>query len=278
MGIKTFKPYTESRRTLTVVQGEITSNKTRPVKALTESLKNNAGRNNQGRITSRFRGGGHKRLYRIIDFKRDKDGVPATVVRIEYDPNRSANIALLSYADGEWRYILAPQGLQVGQRVMSGDGAEVAAGHCLPLERIPLGTQVHNIELTPGRGGQMARSAGAAAQVLAREKRYVHLRLPSGEVRLVPARCRATVGEVGNQDHSNVRLGKAGRSRWRRRMPRVRGTAMNPNDHPHGGGEGKVGVGRKTPMTPWGKPALGRRTRKRRKKSDAMIVRSRRGR
>jgi large subunit ribosomal protein L2 len=278
MGIKSFKPTTPVRRTMTVVTGEITSNKTKPEKSLTAPLKGKAGRNASGRVTMRHQGGGHKRRYRLVDFKRDKDGVPGRVATIEYDPNRSAHIALINYADGEKRYILAAKGLKVGATVVSGPKAEVVIGNAMALERVPLGTVVHNIELTPGKGGQLARSAGASAQVLARESRYVHLRMPSGEVRLVSAKCRATIGEVGNEDHGNVRLGKAGRTRWMGIRPTVRGTTMNPNDHPHGGGEGKVGIGRKTPMTPWGKPAMGRRTRKKRNKSDAMIVRSRRGR
>ncbi|HQK94736.1 MAG TPA: 50S ribosomal protein L2 [Armatimonadota bacterium] len=277
MGIKSFRPTTPNRRTMTVVTGELTSNKSKPIKGLTESLPKHGGRNNAGKVTARFRGGGHKRRYRIVDFRRQKDGIAAKVEAIEYDPNRSANIARLLYADGERAYILAPKGLSVGQIVRSGPEAEVAPGNCLPLERLPLGCLVHNVELTPGKGGQLVRSAGAGAQLLAKESRYVHLRLPSGEVRLIPALCRATVGVVGNEDHSNIRLGKAGRTRWLGRKPHNRGVAMNPNDHPHGGGEGKVGVGRKSPMTPWGKPALGRRTRRRRK-SNAMIVRSRRGR
>jgi len=277
MGIKSFRPITPNRRTMTVVTGELTSNKSKPVKGLTEALPKRGGRNNAGKVTARFRGGGHKRRYRVIDFLRQKDGVAAKVEAIEYDPNRSANIARLLYANGERAYILAPKGLTVGQTVRSGADAEVATGNCLPLERLPLGCLVHNVELTPGKGGQLVRSAGAGAQLLAKESRYVHLRLPSGEVRLIPAQCRATVGVVGNEDHSNIRLGKAGRTRWLGRKPHNRGVAMNPNDHPHGGGEGKVGVGRKSPMTPWGKPALGRRTRRKRK-SNAMIVRSRRGR
>lgn len=275
MPIKTFRPYTSVRRTLTTVAGETTSNKNKPVKALTAPLKEKAGKNNTGRTTMRFRGGGNKRIYRVVDFKRDKDGVPAKVVGIEYDPNRSANIALLHYADGEKRYILAPRGIQVGTVVKSGPNAEVAVGNCLPLENIPLGAQVHNVELQPGRGGQLVRGAGTAAQLLAKEGKYVHLRLPSGEIRLVFARCRATIGMVGNVDHSNIRLGKAGRTRWMRRRPHVRGVAMNPNDHPHGGGEAKAPVGRKSPVSPWGWPTLGRRTRPVRK-SNKLIVRSRR--
>jgi len=277
MGIKTFRPTTPTRRTMTVATSDAASGKSKPEKSLTTGLSKRAGRNNQGKITMRRRGGGHKRRYRIIDFKRQKDGVRARVTGIEYDPNRSANIALLLYEDGERRYILSPRGLAPGDSVMSGEKAEIGPGNCLPLARLPLGTLVHNIELQPGRGGQLARSAGASAQVMAREGRYVHLRLPSGEVRLVPSICRATIGEIGNEDWSNVRIGKAGRNRWKGKRPKVRGTAMNPNDHPHGGGEGKAPIGRKTPMTPWGKPTLGRRTRKKRK-SDALIVRSRRGR
>lgn len=275
MPIKTYKPYTSVRRTLTSVTGELTSSKSKPERSLTAPLKERAGRNNQGRITMRSRGGGNKRQYRVIDFKRNKDGIPARVVEIQYDPNRSANIALLHYADGEKRYILAPRGIEVGSTVMSGPKAEIAVGNCLPLENMPLGTVVHNVELHPGRGGQLVRSAGGAAQLMAKEGKYVHLRLPSGEIRLIFARCRATVGTVGNVDHSNVRLGKAGRTRWLGRRPHVRGVAMNPNDHPHGGGEGKSPIGRKSPVSPWGWPTLGRRTRPVRK-SNKMIVRSRR--
>lgn len=275
MPIKQYKPTTPSRRKMQTLVGETTVKRSRPVRSLTRPLKKTGGRNNTGRVTMRHRGGGHKRRYREIDFRRDKPGVPAKVAAIEYDPNRSANIALLHYADGEKRYILAPRGLNVGDVVLSGDEAQVRPGHAMPLERMPLGTLVHNIELEPGRGGQLVRSAGTAAQLLAKEGKYCHVRLPSGEVRLILSRCMATVGQVGNVEHSNVSLGKAGRRRWLGRRPCVRGVAMNPNDHPHGGGEGKSPIGRKSPVTPWGKPTLGRRTR-RVKKSDAMIVRARR--
>ncbi|MBP7561070.1 MAG: 50S ribosomal protein L2 [Armatimonadetes bacterium] len=276
MPVKQFRAITPARRTMSVIVPETTTQKSKPQKALTRPLKRKAGRNNQGRLTVRGRGGGSKRKYRIIDFKRDKDGVPGTVREIEYDPNRSADIALIFYADGEKRYILAPQGLKVGQQIESGEKADIRPGNSLKLERIPLGTLVHNIELSPGHGGQLVRSAGVSAQVLAKEGRFVHLRLPSGEVRLVQSSCRATIGEVGKEDHANLRLGKAGGMRWRGRRPKVRGVAMNPNDHPHGGGEGKAPVGRKTPMSPWGKPAKGVRTR-RRGKSNQMIVRRRGG-
>jgi large subunit ribosomal protein L2 len=261
---------------MTVLHDQSASRKSEPQRSLSKPLKEKAGRNNTGRVTMRGRGGGSKRKYRVIDFGRAKDDVPGRVAQIEYDPNRSANIALIVYADGDKRYVLAARGMRVGATITAGAKADIRPGNALPLERIPLGTLVHNVELTPGKGGQLVRTAGASAQVLAKEGRFVHLRLPSGEVRLVPAASRATVGEVGNEEHSNVRLGKAGRNRWRGRRPKVRGVAMNPNDHPHGGGEGKSPVGRKTPMTPWGKPAMGHRTRKNRK-SDAMIVRSRRG-
>ena len=247
-----------------------------PERSLVEPLRKDAGRNNQGRITVRHRGGGHKRLYRVIDFRRDKDGVPARVAAIEYDPNRSAHIALLHYADGEKRYILAPVGLVVGQTVMSGPEADIRPGNALPLRNIPVGTVIHNIELKPGKGGQLVRAAGAEAQLLAKEGDYAHVRLPSGEVRLIHLDCRATIGQVGNLDHENVTLGKAGRQRWLGRRPAVRGSAMNPIDHPHGGGEGKAPRGRH-PATPWGKPALGKKTRKPDKPSDRFIVRRRKG-
>jgi large subunit ribosomal protein L2 len=278
MAIKHFRPFTPGRRTMTVVSGEATSNSSKPLKSAVRTLKRSGGRNNNGRVTLRGRGGGGRRKYRVIDFKRDKDGVPGKVASIEYDPNRSANIALIVYADGDKRYILAPRKLELGQLIVAGPSADIRIGNALPLEKIPLGTLIHNIEMVPGRGGQMARSAGNSAQVLAKEGRFVHLRLPSGEVRLVPAQCRATIGEIGNEDNSNERLGKAGRNRWRGRKPKVRGVAMNPNDHPHGGGEGKSPVGRKTPVSPWGKPAHGHRTRKSGKASDAMIVRRSKGR
>ena len=275
MGIKKYNPYTPSRRNMTGSDfSEIT--KTTPEKSLLASKKNTAGRNNQGKITVRHRGGGVKRKYRIIDFKRRKDGIPATVVGIEYDPNRTANIALISYADGEKAYILAPAGLTDGMQVMSGTGAEIKVGNCLPLSEIPVGTQIHNIELYPGKGGQLVRSAGNSAQLMAKEGKYATLRLPSGEMRLVPIICRATIGVLGNGDHNLINIGKAGRKRHMGIRPTVRGSVMNPNDHPHGGGEGKAGIGRPGPVTPWGKPALGLKTRKR-KNSDKLIVRRRNG-
>ena len=277
MGIKSYNPYTPSRRHMTGSDfSEIT--KSAPEKSLTVSLKKNAGRNNQGKITVRHRGGGSRRKYRIIDFKRRKDGIPATVVSIEYDPNRTANIALISYVDGEKAYILAPEGLKVGQKVMNGADAEVRVGNCLPLELIPVGTMVHNIELHPGKGGQMVRSAGNGAQLMAKEGKYATLRLPSGEMRMVPIVCRASVGVVGNGDHNLINIGKAGRKRNMGIRPTVRGSVMNPNDHPHGGGEGKTGIGRPGPSTPWGKPALGLKTRKKNKQSNKLIVRRRDGR
>ena len=276
MGIKSYNPYTPSRRHMTGSDfSEIT--KSTPEKSLTVSLKKNAGRNNQGKITVRHRGGGSRRKYRIIDFKRRKDGIPATVVSIEYDPNRTANIALISYVDGEKAYILAPEGLKVGQKVMNGADAEVRVGNCLPLELIPVGTMVHNIELHPGKGGQMVRSAGNGAQLMAKEGKYATLRLPSGEMRMVPIVCRASVGVVGNGDHNLINIGKAGRKRNMGIRPTVRGSVMNPNDHPHGGGEGRAPIGRSGPMTPWGKPALGYKTRKKNKHSNKMIVRRRDG-
>ena len=277
MGIKTYNPYTPSRRHMTGSDfSEIT--RTKPEKSLTVSLKKNAGRNNQGKITVRHRGGGNRRKYRLIDFKRNKDGIPATVVSIEYDPNRTANIALVSYADGAKAYILAPDGLKVGQKIMNGPEAEVRLGNCLPLEKIPVGTVIHNIELHPGKGGQMVRSAGNGAQLMAKEGKYATLRLPSGEMRMVPIICRATVGVVGNGDHNLINIGKAGRKRNMGIRPTVRGSVMNPNDHPHGGGEGKTGIGRPGPSTPWGKPALGLKTRKKNKQSNKLIVRRRDGR
>ena len=270
MPVKALKPVTPGTRfTVLPTFEEIT--KDEPEKSLVIGKKSTGGRNNQGRITVRRRGGGHKRLYRIIDFKRDKVGVPAKVAAIEYDPNRSARIALLHYADGEKRYILAPQGLNVGDTVMSGPDAEIRPGNALPLERIPVGTFVHNVELYPGRGGQIVRSAGAAAQVLGQEGKYVILRLPSGEVRMFLGKCYATVGQVGNLDHENVKLGKAGRSRWLGRRPKVRGVAMNPVDHPHGGGEGKAPQGNPHPVSPWGWHTKGKKTRKK-KLSDRLIV------
>ncbi len=271
MGIRRLKPTSPGVRFMTVADfSEIT--KKEPEKSLTCPLKSTGARNNQGRITVRFRGGRHKRRYRIIDFKRDKQGVPAKVAAIEYDPNRSARIALLHYADGEKRYILAPLGLQVGDTVMAGPGAEIRPGNALPLRDIPLGTFVHNLELQPGKGGQVARSAGAYAQLMAKEGRYAHVRMPSGEIRLFLLDCMATVGQVGNVDHDNITLGKAGRARWVGRRPHVRGTAMNPVDHPHGGGEGRT-KGRH-PVSPWGWPTKGYKTRKK-KPSDKWIVKRR---
>ena len=276
MGIKSFNPYTPSRRHMTVVDRTELSTAA-PEKSLTVSLKKNAGRNAQGKITVRHRGGGSKRKYRIIDFKRNKDGVPATVKSIEYDPNRTANIALIAYADGQKAYILAPEGLKVGQKVMNGADAEIAVGNCLPLENIPVGTQIHNIELMPGKGGQLVRAAGNSAQLMAKEGKYATLRLPSGEMRMVPIGARATIGVIGNGEHALVNIGKAGRKRNMGIRPTVRGSVMNPNDHPHGGGEGKTSVGRPGPCSPWGKPALGLKTRKKNNKSNKMIVRRRDG-
>jgi large subunit ribosomal protein L2 len=273
MAIKTFKPTTPSRRHMTVLDYSGLS-KVKPEKSLVEVLKKTAGRNAYGRITVRHHGGGAKRKYRIIDFKRNKDGVPAKVAAIEYDPNRSARIALLHYLDGEKRYILAPVGLNVGDMVESGPDADIKPGNALPLENIPVGAIVHNIELQPGKGGQMVRSAGGAAQLMAKEGKYATLRLPSGEFRMVLQVCRATIGQVGNVEHENMVVGKAGRSRYLGKRPHVRGVAMNPVDHPHGGGEGRAPVGMPGPVTPWGKPALGRRTRGK-KASDRLIVRRR---
>ena len=276
MGIKTFNPYTPSRRAMTQLDNaEIT--KSTPEKSLTVSLNKTAGRNNQGKITVRHHGGGSRRKYRIIDFKRNKVDVPATVKSIEYDPNRTANIALICYEDGEKAYIIAPEGLTDGMTVMNGPEAEVKIGNCLPLAQIPVGTQIHNIELHPGKGGQMVRSAGNSAQLMAKEGKYATLRLPSGEMRMVPLECRASIGVVGNGDHNLINIGKAGRKRHMGIRPTVRGSVMNPNDHPHGGGEGKTGIGRPGPCTPWGKPALGLKTRKKNKASNKMIVRRRDG-
>ena len=276
MGIKKFNPYTPSRRHMTSSDfSEITTST--PEKSLVVSLNKNAGRNNQGKITVRHRGGGSRRKYRLVDFKRNKDGIPATVKTIEYDPNRTANIALICYADGQKSYILAPAGLKVGQKVMNGPEAEVRVGNCLVLQDIPVGTQVHNVELYPGRGGQLVRSAGNSAQLMAKEGKYATLRLPSGEMRMVPIVCRATIGQVGNVDHNLINIGKAGRKRHMGIRPTVRGSVMNPNDHPHGGGEGKTGIGRPGPSTPWGKPALGLKTRKKKNKSNKLIVRRRDG-
>ncbi len=276
MGIKTYNPYTPSRRNMTGLDFDVITKST-PEKSLTTSLKKNAGRNNQGKITVRHHGGGSRRKYRIIDFKRRKDDIPATVVSIEYDPNRTANIALINYVDGEKAYILAPVGLQVGDKVMNGANAEIKVGNCLPLEAIPVGTEVHNIELYPGKGGQLVRSAGNSAQLMAKEGKYATLRLPSGEMRMVPIVARATIGQVGNIEHGLVNIGKAGRKRHMGIRPTVRGSVMNPNDHPHGGGEGKTSIGRPGPCTPWGKPALGLKTRKKNKQSNKMIVRTRDG-
>ncbi len=274
MSIRTYKPTTPSRRNMTnSTFGDLT--KTAPEKSLLVSLSKSGGRNNQGVITCRHIGGGHKRKYRIIDFKRNKDGIPAVVKTIEYDPNRNANICLVSYLDGEKRYIIAPKDIKVGQRVISGDSVDIVTGNACALANIPEGTLIHNIELVPGRGGQMCRAAGASAQVLGNEGKYVLLRLTSGEVRKVLGTCRATIGSVGNDDWNLVNLGKAGKTRWYGVRPTVRGSAMNPNDHPHGGGEGKSPVGRDAPRTPWGKRALGVRTRNKKKASGKLIVRRR---
>ena len=274
MAIKVYKAITNGRRNMTSLDfAEITTSK--PEKSLLAPLPKKAGRNNQGKITVRHHGGGHKKQYRIIDFKRNKDNVPAKVATIEYDPNRSANIALLHYVDGEKRYIIAPKELQVGQVVVSGPEADIKIGNTLPLANIPVGTLIHNIELKPGKGGQLVRSAGASAQVLGKEGKYVLVRLKSGEVRMILATCRATVGEVGNEQHGLVNIGKAGRTRWLGKRPTVRGSVMNPNDHPHGGGEGRTSIGRKSPMSPWGKPTLGKKTRSKKARSNKFIVRAR---
>ena len=276
MPIKKYKPTAPGRRGMSSLTfEEITTNK--PEKSLVVPLKSKGGRNNNGRITTRHQGGGHKRNYRIIDFKRNKDGIPAKVATIEYDPNRSANIALLHYVDGEKRYILAPKGLTVGMQVVSGKDADIKVGNCLEMKDMPEGTFIHNVELKPGKGGQLARSAGCSAQILGIEDKYVTVRLSSGEVRKILSNCRATVGVVGNEDHSLVNIGKAGRNRWKGVRPTVRGSVMNPNDHPHGGGEGRTPIGRKSPMTPWGKKAMGVKTRKTKKASDKLIVRRRNG-
>lgn len=273
MAIKKYRPTTPGRRNMTGYTFEEITKK-EPEKSLVVSLKSTGGRNAEGRITARHRGGGHKRKYRIIDFKRNKDGVPANVAAIEYDPNRSARIALLHYLDGEKRYILAPAGLKVGDQVESGPDADVKPGNALPIANIPVGSVIHNIELQPGKGAQMVRSAGTAAQLMAKEGAYATIRLPSGEFRMVLQACRATLGQVGNVEHENMVVGKAGRSRYLGKRPHVRGVVMNPVDHPHGGGEGKAPIGRPGPVTPWGKPALGSRTRKK-KASDSLIVRRR---
>ncbi len=274
MAIKSFKPYSAGRRFMTVSAfTEITASK--PEKSLLAKVSQTGGRNNTGKMTVRHQGGGHKRQYRIIDFKRTKDNIPAKVASVEYDPNRSARIALLNYADGEKRYILAPQGLKVGDTVFSGPESDIKPGNCLPLLNIPLGTQVHNIEMKIGKGGQIVRSAGTSAQLMAKEGSYALLRLPSGEIRQVHINCRATVGVVGNIDHENITIGKAGRHRWMGVRPGNRGVVMNPCDHPHGGGEGKSPVGRKHPVTPWGKPAHGVKTRDKKKASNSLIVKRR---
>ena len=274
MAIKVYKAITNGRRNMTSLDfAEITTNK--PEKSLLAPLPKKAGRNNQGKITVRHHGGGHKKQYRIIDFKRNKDNVPAKVATIEYDPNRSANIALLHYVDGEKRYIIAPKELKVGQILVSGETADIKVGNALPLANIPVGTLIHNIELKPGKGGQLVRSAGASAQVLGKEGKYVLVRLKSGEVRMILATCRATIGEVGNEQHGLVNVGKAGRTRWLGKRPTVRGSVMNPNDHPHGGGEGRTSIGRKSPMSPWGKPTLGKKTRSKKARSNKFIVRVR---
>jgi large subunit ribosomal protein L2 len=274
MAIKKYKPTTPGRRGMSSLDfAEITTDQ--PEKSLLSPLHNKGGRNNQGRLTVRHQGGGHKRQYRIIDFKRTKDGIPGRVATIEYDPNRTSNIALINYADGEKRYILAPKGIKVGMEIMSGPDADIKVGNTLPIANIPVGTVIHNIELKPGRGGQLARSAGASAQLLGKEEKYAIVRLTSGEVRMILLTCRATVGQVGNLEHELVNIGKAGRSRWMGKRPTVRGSVMNPNDHPHGGGEGRAPIGRKSPMSPWGKPTLGYKTRKKNKASDKFIVRRR---
>ena len=277
MAIKSYKPMTNGTRGMTKLDYSEEITKTTPEKSLVVTLKKKGGRNNQGKITVRHRGGGAKRKYRIIDFKRDKDGVIGTVSSIEYDPNRSANIALIKYADGEKRYIIAPKGIKVGDKIESGANADIKVGNALPLENIPEGTVVHNVELKAGKGGELARSAGSSVQILGREGKYTLIRLTSGEVRKVLSTCRATIGEVGNADHELVNLGKAGRKRHMGIKPTVRGSVMNPNDHPHGGGEGRTPIGRKSPMTPWGKKALGVKTRRNKKASTKLIVRRRNG-
>ena len=274
MGIKKYNPVTPGLRGMTVSTfEEITTSK--PEKSLTVTLKKHSGRNSRGKITVRHRGGGTRNKYRIIDFKRNKDGIPGNVKTIEYDPNRSANIALIVYADGEKRYILAPEGLKVGNVIYSGSDADIQVGNALPIANIPVGTLIHNIELKPGKGGQLARSAGNGAQLMAKEGKYAQVRLPSGEVRKVLMNCRATIGEVGNEEHGNIQIGKAGRKRHMGIRPTVRGSVMNPNDHPHGGGEGRTSIGRKSPMSPWGKPTLGKKTRSTKARSNKFIVRAR---
>ena len=275
MAIKTYKPTTPSRRHMTVSAFEGIDKKAKPERSLTENLKKNAGRNSYGRITVRHRGGGNKKKYRIIDFKRQKDGVEATVLRLEYDPNRSANIALIQYTDGEKAYILAPVGLKPGHKIVSGPEADILPGNCLPIANIPVGELIHNIELYPGKGAQLVRSAGVAGQLMAKENGMAQVRLPSGEVRYVRENCKATIGQVGNTDWANIQIGKAGRKRHMGWRPTVRGSVMNPNDHPHGGGEGKSPVGRPGPVTPWGKPAMGYKTRKKKSRTEQFIVKHR---
>ena len=270
MGIKKYKPITPGQRGMTVSTFEEVT-KTKPEKSLTKSMSKHAGRNSHGKITVRHRGGGHKKKYRIIDFKRNKDGIEGKIAAIEYDPNRTANIALVHYKDGEKRYIIAPRNLEVGDVIMSGADADIKIGNTLPIKNIPVGTVIHNIEMKKGKGGQLVRTAGGGAQLMAKEGDYAQLRLPSSEMRKVRIACRATIGEVGNTDHGNINIGKAGKKRHMGRRPVVRGSAMNPNDHPHGGGEGKTGIGRPSPVSPWGKPALGMKTRKK-KHSDKYIV------
>ena len=274
MGMKSFKPYTPSRRNMTVSTFEEVTKKT-PEKSLLATKKKNAGRNSYGRITVRHQGGENRQKYRIIDFKRRKDNMEATVIGIEYDPNRSANIALIQYEDGEKAYILAPQGITDGSKVVSGESVDIKPGNCMPISSIPVGTLIHNIELNPGQGGKLVKAAGQSAQLMAKEGKYAHVRLPSGEMRLILAKCRATVGVLGNSDHENVKLGKAGRKRHMGIRPTVRGSVMNPVDHPHGGGEGKAPVGHAGPLTPWGKPALGYKTRNKKKLSNKFIVKRR---
>ena len=274
MAIKKYKPTSNGRRNMTSSDfAEITTDQ--PEKSLLAPLHGRGGRNNQGKITVRHQGGGHKRKYRIIDFKRFKDEVPGNVATIEYDPNRSANIALINYADGEKRYIIAPKGLEVGMKIVSGPESDIKVGNALPLSNIPMGTVIHNIEMKPGKGGQLVRSAGTSAQILGREDKYVIVRLNSGEVRMILATCRATIGQVGNEQHELINIGKAGRNRWKGKRPTVRGSVMNPVDHPHGGGEGKSPIGRKAPLTPWGKVALGLKTRKKKNRSSSLIIRRR---
>jgi large subunit ribosomal protein L2 len=274
VALKKYKPVSPGRRFATASDFSVLTKKA-PEKSLTASLSKTGGRNNNGRVTRRHSGGGHKRLYRIIDFKRNKDNIPARIIAIEYDPNRSARIALIQYVDGEKKYIIAPLDLKVGNTVLSGENIDIVTGNCLPLKNIPVGTIVHNIELKPGKGAEMARSAGSAAQVLAKEGLYAQIKLPSNEVRMVDLNCRACIGQVGNLDHGIIRLGKAGRNRWLGIRPSVRGTAMNPHDHPHGGGEGKNKSAGRNPVTPWGKPTLGYKTRKKNKASNKFIVRKR---